>query len=130
MCRVAASGEAYCRVPIASNAGARQLFDTGVPGHIDLMLEIWQLADATAQLLRRPIEKASFAALAANQRLPGCQGKLCVFLCNNCSIHCSEPILARFAENGVAIINYPLHTSHIFQVLDVLLFGRLNAAKK
>jgi hypothetical protein len=33
-------------------------------------------------------------------------------------------------RHGVIIITYPLHISHIFQVLDVLLFGVLKRAKK
>jgi hypothetical protein len=28
------------------------------------------------------------------------------------------------------LLTYPIHTSHPFQVLDVLLFGRLKALKK
>ena len=39
-------------------------------------------------------------------------------------------ILKEFAEQGVVVVTYPPHTSHIFQVLDVLLFGRLKSAKK
>jgi hypothetical protein len=45
-------------------------------------------------------------------------------------MHCTEAILRRFAEKGAAVITSPPHTSHIFQVLDVFLFGRLKAAKK
>jgi hypothetical protein len=39
-------------------------------------------------------------------------------------------LLKEFAERGVADITYPHHTSHLFQVLDLLLFGRLKAVKK
>jgi hypothetical protein len=39
-------------------------------------------------------------------------------------------LLKESAERGVAVIAYPPHTSHLFQVLYLLLFGQLKAAKK
>jgi hypothetical protein len=39
-------------------------------------------------------------------------------------------VLKKFAERGVTVITYPLHISYLFQVLDLLLFERLKAAKK
>jgi hypothetical protein len=39
-------------------------------------------------------------------------------------------LLKEFAERGVAVITCSPRTSHLFQVLDLLLFGRLKAAKK
>jgi hypothetical protein len=39
-------------------------------------------------------------------------------------------LLKEFAERGVGVITYPPHTAHLFQVLDLLLFGRLKAAQK
>jgi hypothetical protein len=34
------------------------------------------------------------------------------------------------AEHGILLITYPPHISHIFHVLDTLLFGKSKAAKK
>jgi hypothetical protein len=76
------------------------------------MIEIYQPADAICELFPCSLEEVFFPALAASRGLPGCQGKSCVFLCDNRSIHSSEPILARFAENGIAIITDPPHMSH------------------
>jgi hypothetical protein len=39
-------------------------------------------------------------------------------------------LVKEFTERGVAVLTSPPHTSHIFQVLDLLLFGRLKVAKK
>jgi hypothetical protein len=44
--------------------------------------------------------------------------------------HCTEDILKKLACHGVIVLTDPLHTSHIFQVLDLLLFGVLQRAKK
>jgi hypothetical protein len=38
-------------------------------------------------------------------------------------------LLKEFVERGVAAIIYPPQTSHLFQILDLLLFGRLKAAQ-
>jgi hypothetical protein len=130
LCCITAAGDSYCPLLIAPNAGARKLFDTGVRDHVDLMIEIRQPAYATADLFRRYIEEIFFPALAANREMPGCRDKLAILFCDNCSIHCSEILLREFAEKGVVVVTYPPHTSHIFQVLDVLLFGRLKSAKK
>jgi hypothetical protein len=130
LCCVTAAGDSYCPLLIAPNAGATKLFDTGIRDHIDLMIEIRQPAYATADLFRRYIQEIFFPALAANREMPGCADKLALLFCDNCSVHCSEMILKEFAEQGVVVVTYPPHTSHIFQVLDVLLFGRLKSAKK
>jgi hypothetical protein len=37
-------------------------------------------------------------------------------------------LLKEFAERGVVVMTYPSHISHLFQVLDLLLFGRLKSA--
>jgi hypothetical protein len=39
-------------------------------------------------------------------------------------------MLGKLTSWGILVITYPSHTSHIFQVLDVLLFGILKKAKK
>jgi hypothetical protein len=123
MCCVNAAGDAYCPMLIAPNAEATQIFDTGARDHIDLVLEIRRPAYATGELFARHIEEIFFPAVEANRQLPGCQDKLCLFFCDNCSIHCTESIPRTFAEKSVAVITCLPHTSHIFQALDVLLFG-------
>jgi hypothetical protein len=62
--------------------------------------------------------------------MAGWINKLAIRLCDNCSIHRPDDLLRDFSEKGIVVITYPPHTSHIFQVLDVLFFGRLKSAKK
>jgi hypothetical protein len=50
--------------------------------------------------------------------------------CDNCASHCSDAILRELARNEILVPTYTPHTSHLFQVLDVLLFGRLKVFKK
>jgi hypothetical protein len=113
-----------------TNCISKKIFDTGVRDHIDLIVEVRQPAYATAELFHRYITEVFLPVLETNRQLPGCENKLCILFCDNCSIHCQDQLLKEFAERGVAVITYPPHTSHIFQVLDLLLFGRLKAAQK
>jgi hypothetical protein len=94
------------------------------------MMEIREPAYATAEIFRRYIETVFFPAIAANRKLPGCRNKPAILLCDNCACHCSEDIIIEFARYGVLVLSYSPHTSNLFQVLDLLLFGRLKSAKK
>jgi hypothetical protein len=69
-----------------------------------------------------------FVPLSSHQ-LPGCQGNYSIIFCDNCSCHCSHDVLRDLATHETFLMTYPPHSSHIFQVLDVLLFGRLKSAK-
>jgi hypothetical protein len=115
---------------IAPTASARKKFDTGVRDHIDLIIEMRQPAYAKAELFHRYITEVFFQALETNQQLLGCENKLCILFCDNCSIHCQNQLLKEFAKRRVAVITYLGPTSHLFQVLDLLLFGRVKPVKK
>jgi hypothetical protein len=66
----------------------------------------------------------------SNRNLPGYQAKLAIIFSDNCSRHCSDDILQESASHGILWITYLPRTSYIFQLLDVMLFGRLKSAKK
>jgi hypothetical protein len=130
LCCATASANSYCPILLEPPASARKLFDTAARDHIDPIIEVRQTADATAELFHRYNTEVFFPALETNRQLPGCENKLSILCCDNCSIHCQDQLLKGFTERGVAVITYPPHTSHLFQVLDLLLFGRLKAAQK
>jgi hypothetical protein len=44
-------------------------------------------------------------------------------LLDNCSIHTTPEILSILREHNVKVITFPPHTTQIFQVLDLSLFG-------
>lgn len=50
----------------------------------------------------------------------------CVIITDNCSAHTSEEISSFLIEGGnIEIIFIPPHSSHIMQMLDATLFGKL-----
>jgi hypothetical protein len=44
---------------------------------------------------------------------------------DNCSYHMSDDIVVIFTHERVIIITFDYHTTHIFQMLDMVLFGAL-----
>ena len=55
---------------------------------------------------------------------------LAILFFDNCSSHFDEGLLETLAQHIVLVITYLSHTSHIFQVLDLVLFDILKVHKK
>jgi hypothetical protein len=130
LCCISASGDAYCPLLVSARQSVLQVFEMGVRDGIDLRIKIAQSPYITKELFLEYLREVVIPSIESNRDLPGCRGKPAIIFCDNCSCHCSEDILRELAHHGVLLITYPPHTSHIFQVLDVLLFGRLKLAKK
>jgi hypothetical protein len=60
--------------------------------------------------------------LRGSQEFKACEA---VLLMENCSPHVSDDIVAVLTSARVQIITFAPHTTHIFQMLDILLFGAL-----
>jgi uncharacterized PurR-regulated membrane protein YhhQ (DUF165 family) len=48
-----------------------------------------------------------------------------VLLMDNCQYHVSDEVIVALANANVRIITFANHTTHIFQMLDVVIFGAL-----
>jgi hypothetical protein len=76
------------------------------------------------------INEVLIPAVISNRGLPGCKNKSAILFWDNCPAHWSGEALGKLDTCGILVIAYPPHSLHIFQVLDVLLFGILKKAKK
>jgi hypothetical protein len=130
LCCISASGDAYTPLLIAPRPSANKILEKGVRAGIDLKLEIRLSPYVDAGLFRKDIQEMFLPAVATNHRLPGCKNKPAILFCDNCACHCYEATLKELAENGVLVLTYPPHRSHIFQVLNLVLFGNLKRCKK
>jgi hypothetical protein len=83
-----------------------------------------------AEIFERYVDTVLIPAVEANRQLPGCGKKTAILFCDNCLAHMSNLMLKKLARHGVLVFTHLLHTSHIFQVLDVLLFGLAKNSKK
>jgi hypothetical protein len=97
---------------------------------IDLRVEIASSAYVTQSIFEKYMDQVLIPVLESNSNPPGCAKKLTLPFCDNCAAHCSEEILSKLARIGIPVTDYPPHTWHIFQVLDVLLLEVLERAKK
>jgi hypothetical protein len=120
MCCVTGAGDAYSPLLVSAQPVAREVFQHQIRDGIDLQIEIAHSLYVTSDIFERYIDNVLILAVETNQELPGCARKPVILLCNNCSAHLSAPVLQKFACHGEVVIIYPPHTSHIFQVLDVL----------
>jgi hypothetical protein len=123
LCCVSASGDAYSSLLIAPRPKQRRIFEKGIRENSDSKLEMRQVPYVDAELFNQYIKEIFIPTVAATLELPGCANKPAILLCDNYASHCSEEILRELARNGIIVLTYPLHISHRFQVLDVLLFG-------
>jgi hypothetical protein len=130
LCCVSAAGDAYFPLLIAPRPKARRIFEKRIKEPIDLKLEIRQVLYVDAELFNQYIKEIFIPTVAANRELPGCANKPAILFYDNCASHCSDEILRELARNGILVLTCPPHTSDLFQVLDVLLFGRMNVFKK
>jgi hypothetical protein len=48
-----------------------------------------------------------------------------IILMDNCSPHISDEVIAALTNARVKVITFASHTTHIFQMLDVVLFGAM-----
>jgi hypothetical protein len=99
------------------------------------VIKIASLAQISQKLVTREIfveylRAVLIPAVESNRSTAGCQNKPAILLCDNCASHCSNEVKRELAEHGILLLTYPPHTSHIFQVLDRLLFGCRKSAKK
>jgi hypothetical protein len=53
-----------------------------------------------------------------------------VLLCDNCSSHIDESIKQLHADNNIRLVTFPLHTSHLFQPLDLVTFAAFKREKR
>jgi hypothetical protein len=101
----------------------------GIRDGTDLRIKIQRSSYLNTELLLEYVRGVFLPAVENNRKLPGYRGNLAKLFCDNCSCHCSDEILRELASHGIFLIAYPPHSSHIFQVLDVLLFVKLKSAK-
>jgi hypothetical protein len=127
---VTVAGDTYCPLLSSARPVARDVFQHQIRDGIDLQIEIVHLPYVPSGIFERDIDSILIPVVEANRKLPGCAKKPVILFCDNCSAHMSAPVLQKLARHGVLVATYPPHTSHIFQVLDILLFGFLKGSKK
>jgi hypothetical protein len=119
---ISASGDVDCSLLVFAKQSVSRLLKWDGSAH-----QIAESLYVTKQLFLEYVRNAVIPLIESNRELPRYQGKLAIVFCDNCSCHCSDDTLQELANHEIILIAYPPHTSHLFQVLDVPLFGRLKS---
>jgi hypothetical protein len=130
ICCITAAGDAHCPLLVSREPSITQGFNHRHRGGIDLKIQIAKSAYVAKEIFESYDDTVLIPAVESNRTLKGCNNKLAILFCDNCSAHCTEDIWKKLACHGVIVLTYPPHTSHIFQVSDVLLFGVFKPAEK
>jgi hypothetical protein len=127
---ISASGDAYYPLLVAAKESVSQARDLRVRDGIDVSIRIAQSPYIAKKMFLECVRDVIVSTVEANRDPPGCQAKPVIIFCDYCSCPCFNDILQELANHGIPLITYPPHASHVFQTLDVMLFGRLKSAKK
>jgi hypothetical protein len=129
VCCVTAAGDPYCLLLVSSDLATREVFEHQIRDGIALQIETSRSPYVNTEIFEEYVDTVLIPAVEANRQLPGCDKRPATLFCNNCSAYMSNSMPKKLARHGVLVLTYPPHTSHIFQVLDVLLFGLVNRSK-
>jgi hypothetical protein len=119
-CCITAAGNVYYPLLISADPHVTEVFGTRVRDGIDLKIEIASLPYVTQAIFERYVDEGLIQAVVTNRDLEGCKDKSSILFCDNCSAHYSQDPLKKLARQEILVITDPPHTSHLFQVLDVL----------
>jgi hypothetical protein len=110
ICCVTAARDAYCPFLVSADQSVRQIFEIGVQDSIDLNVEITSSPYVTQVIFNKYIHEGLIPVVISNRGLPGYKDKPAILFCDNCSLHCSDEMLGKYARCGILVITYPPNT--------------------
>jgi hypothetical protein len=125
---ISAGGESLTSFIVTSQISdgiRKRLMDRGVRLGFDLVLRQRSKPYVSRELFLKYITKIFLPYLNELQESEEFEACEAVFLMDNCSPHVSDEVVAVLTNARVRIIIFAHHTAHIFQMLDVVLFGTL-----
>jgi hypothetical protein len=127
---VSASGDASCPLLPSASRDALSILDKGVRDKVNIQIKIVNSSDVRNTTFIDYLGRVLISTVASNCSTPGRQNKPAILFCDNCACQCSNDVKQELIKHDILLIEYPPHTSQIFQVLDSVLFRRLKATKK
>lgn len=127
---ISAGGDAYFPMAITSDPTLDQIFDLGIRRDTDLILQVSNSSYVNKQIFNNHIINNFIPQVEIDRKFVNLMDNPAILFFDNCSSHLDEELLQTLAQHMIIVIAYPSHTSHVFQVLDLLLFGVLKVHKK
>jgi hypothetical protein len=123
---VSAAGESLTPFVVSLQVNDKVIETLKIDGFrigVDTVLEHRQKAYITATLFQQYVTSVLIPFIERLRTDPEFTGESAIRLMDNCSIHTRPEVLATLRGHNVKVITFPPHTTQIFQVLDLCLFG-------
>ena len=127
---ISAGGDAFFPLVVTSDPSLENVFQLGIRRDIDLSLTVAGSSYISKEIFKDLIINKFIPQVQNDRESSGLKDAPAILFYDNCSSHLDDEMLRILAENLIIVITYPPHTSHVFQVLDLLLFGILKKYKK
>ena len=96
----------------------------------DFMLEYQESAFVTKEIFSKYISSVFIPYVQKVRENPLYTDKSAALLCDNCSAHFDEKMIKLLSQNNIRLITLPPHSSHLFQPLDLVIFGVFKSEMK
>jgi hypothetical protein len=129
---VSAAGESLMPYIITSQnspAVQEKLRQHGVRSGSDLILKANHRSYVSAEIFPEDVRTVFLPYLVCVRGLGAFATEEAVLLMDNCSAHAPDDVIRLLTEARVRVITFAPHTTHIFQILDVTLFGVLRGVR-
>ena len=107
----------------------QEVWDSGIRDMEDAMFRSSSSSYITREIFVEYIRKVLFTYINKIREDPIYTNEVAVLLCDNLSAHIDNELKEELARMNIRLVTFPPHTSHIFQMLDLVIFGAFKAYK-
>lgn len=106
-----------------------EVYSQGLRNDTDIIIRYSETGYATKDIFQEWITKKFIPFVNATRIELKLENEDGILLCDNCTSHISDNIKQILAQNRIKLISFPPHSSHLFQMLDLVTFGIMKHAK-
>jgi hypothetical protein len=127
---ISASGDHLVPLAIATEKKTQEAFLTGVRRGKEVNLVIQKSSYLNEELFFQYITAQFISHVFILRLQHSLFNERAILFMDNLRAHCSERILRELGSQNILAISFPPHTSHIFQMLDLVTFGQMKSQLK
>jgi hypothetical protein len=120
---ICASGDRIAPMVLSTQNDSSGAFISGIRKDIDLHLKIVDSAYVTEEVFYDYIETIFIPIVRRQRKKYSMENEKAVLLMDNFTSHCSDRIMSLLTNENIQVLTFPPHTSHVFQMLDLVTFG-------
>jgi transposase len=118
-----AAGETLCPLVVTTDQSARNVFRDGIEEDVDLQVRVARSAYVDAIIFMDYTREILIPRIEDFRKANEIPGSPAILLMDNCSSHLAQTIIDLLSLHQIKVITFPPHTTGIFQMLDLVLFG-------